>query len=295
MHRSSTVSMGIVTKVIYSLSAICLVCTLSLAAHRIAFGPAPQPDEDVVQSAAQPALPATASSRAGQPDALNESSPAEWRIAGLGDRSAIQRNDGSAPTTEATTHVHSGGDQGAVTGSSRALSTLTDTAPVLAGDSRPSASATVPVLLSAPAQSKGAAPAAPSKGGRLKDVFFGTNEGSACQPGERQFGLNDVPDLYVCVVLGGLTGKHVAQVTFLLPDGHVYQTMTAPFMTIDTPATTDPMVEVEGRRLEAKRAGWGANGDVMVTLPLPVAGTFITQYSLAGLWTVRVAVDGMTI
>ncbi len=42
-------------------------------------------------------------------------------------------------------------------------------------------------------------------------------------------------------------------------------------------------------------AGWGANGRVLVTAMLPVAGTFITQYNLAGSWTVRVALNGQVV
>ena len=33
-------------------------------------------------------------------------------------------------------------------------------------------------------------------------------------------------------------------------------------------------------------------GLTLVTTKLPVAGTFITQYTLAGVWTVQVALDG---
>ena len=66
-------------------------------------------------------------------------------------------------------------------------------------------------------------------------------------------------------------------------------------MTVDTPATADPMIEVEGRKLVAKRAGWGASGTTLVTARLPVSGTFITQYSLAGLWTVQVALNGKSL
>jgi hypothetical protein len=147
-----------------------------------------------------------------------------------------------------------------------------------------------PASSAAPAAA--AAAGASSAGGSVQDVLFSTSEGTACHSSEHQFILYDVPDLYVCAQFVGVSGKHVAKVIFVLPDGNVYQTMTVPFMTVDTPSTVDPMIEVDGRQLEAKRAGWGASGVSFVTVPLPVSGTFISQYGLAGLWTVRVVLDG---
>jgi len=132
----------------------------------------------------------------------------------------------------------------------------------------------------------------PSSGAKIVDVFFGTDESTVCQPGDRQFVLTEVPNLYVCVAYKGLSGKYGEELTFVLPDGHVYQTMPVPFMTHDVPPTADPTVDVGGRSLPATRAGWGANGTALVTAALPVSGTFITQYSLAGVWTVQVALDG---
>src|SRR5205823_13408885 len=88
------------------------------------------------------------------------------------------------------------------------------------------------------------------------------------------------------------TGHHPEQVRFSSPDDTPPQILTVPIMTISIPATVDPMMEVEGRTLEAKRAGWGASGTTLVTARLPVSGTFITQYSLTGLWTVQIALNG---
>jgi hypothetical protein len=71
--------------------------------------------------------------------------------------------------------------------------------------------------------------------------------------------------------------------------------MTVPFVTADS-TIENPTIELaDGRRLEARRAGWGANGETLVTAMLPVAGTFITQYTLAGLWTVQVSLNGQPV
>ena len=126
--------------------------------------------------------------------------------------------------------------------------------------------------------------------GQVKEVFFSEREETACQPGNQEFTLEDIRGLYVCVIWAGLAGTYAEQLTFVSPDGHVYQTLTQAFATAQAPALGT--VEVEGRRYAVKPAGWGANGETLVTAALPVAGTFITQYNLTGLWTVKVALNG---
>ena len=59
--------------------------------------------------------------------------------------------------------------------------------------------------------------------------------------------------------------------------------------------TTDLTIETEGQKLQVKPAGWGAKGEVLVTAALPVAGTHITQHTLAGAWTVQVRLNGQTL
>jgi len=129
--------------------------------------------------------------------------------------------------------------------------------------------------------------------GQVREVFFSDHEETACQPGDRQFALEDIRGLYVCVVWAGLAGTYAQQLTFVSPDGHVYQALTQAFATAQAPAMDT--VEVEGRRYAVTRAGWGANGETLVSAALPVAGTFITQYNLVGLWTVKVALNGQPI
>jgi hypothetical protein len=136
----------------------------------------------------------------------------------------------------------------------------------------------------------GLSPGGTANGPQVKDVFLGERAETACQPGARQFRLEDVQGLHVCVVWGGLAGAYAQQVTFVSPDGQVYQTLTQGFATAGTSATGT--VEVAGRRYDVKAAGWGANGDTLVTAALPVAGTYITKYNIAGLWTVKVALNG---
>ena len=129
---------------------------------------------------------------------------------------------------------------------------------------------------------------------QVRDVLYSDSADTACLPGNREFILEDVRGLYVCVVWSGLVGTYAQQVTFQSPDGHVYQTTTSAFATAQDPATGGTL-EFDGRAYPVKAAGWGAEGRVLVTAMLPVAGTFITQYNLAGLWTVKVSLNGQPI
>lgn len=128
----------------------------------------------------------------------------------------------------------------------------------------------------------------------VREVSFGEREETACASGAREFVLEDLLDLHVCIVWSGLAGTYVAQLTFLSPDGNVYQTMTLAFVTAGARAT-GAAVEVEGRQHKVKRAGWRGRGEAVVVATLPVAGTYITQHNLAGLWTVKISVNGQPV
>jgi hypothetical protein len=129
---------------------------------------------------------------------------------------------------------------------------------------------------------------------QMAEVLFGEREETACRPGHRDFVLDDLRDLHACIVLPGVEGTHYAQLTFLSPDGNVYQTMTLAFVTADAPLTK-PAVSLSGRQHKVKRAGWRGRGETVVIATLPVAGTHIAQHSLVGLWTVRIALDGQSL
>jgi hypothetical protein len=142
------------------------------------------------------------------------------------------------------------------------------------------------LLLCALTAAEGAPPSGP-----VREVFFGDREETACRPGQRDFVLEELRELYVCIVWAGLGGTYAAQVTFVAPDGNVYQTLTQAFVTAEAPATR-ATVEVAGRQHAVKRAGWGRRGETLVVATLPIAGTYITQHQLVGLWTVKIALDG---
>jgi hypothetical protein len=278
----------IAVKLIYAATATLVLCSVSLAAQRMFLDTRPNAaEEQVVESTS----PTTAGGVARRPTRSHEGREGDESVGPAQDplrrgpstpqepSPALGARDGSQPTEAVTPQV----GQAAGKGSWSLMSAVANVLSLGSGGAS-----------TAPAQATPNTPRAGSSatGGQVVDVYFGTDEGTVCQPGTREFELTAVPDLYVCVVWRGLSGKYAEQLTFVLPDGNVYQTMTVPFMTIDMPPTADPMIDIGGRKLEAKRAGWGANGITLVTAALPVSGTFITQYNLAGVWTVQVALDG---
>src|SRR5438046_10456353 len=111
---------------------------------------------------------------------------------------------------------------------------------------------------------------------QVREVFFGDREETVCQPGRREFVLDDLQGLYVCIVWSGLAGTYWTQLTFVSPDGHVYQTMTQAFVTPEARATV-ATVEVQGQQHGGKRAGWGRKGESVGVATLTMAGCDVTE------------------
>ncbi len=288
-------SRGFAIKVIYGLAASFLMLSVALAVQKTVLSQSHESGEEMERPASSTTATRVArvvvSSRGVASSDGEDEQPLD-PAAATTDRRMTQRSPASPQTPGAAP------DQAEVTSAPSAAPTAS--APAQPAWSKPFSALTgllssgggtsnAPATVAPPSASSARRP---SHNGQVTAVRFGTSEDTACHSDDRQFRFEDVGDLYVCVAWTGLSGKYAEQVTFLSPDGNVYQTVTVAFMTVDTPTTVDPMIEVEGRRLEAKRAGWGASGTTLVTARLPVSGTFITQYSLAGLWTVQVALNG---
>lgn len=129
-------------------------------------------------------------------------------------------------------------------------------------------------------------------------VYVGKETKHACRPhgprrSDRRLFLDEVRDLYVCVVWYGLAGTYVERLAFFLPDGHLYQVLTVPF---STPGASGPAeVEVDGRLVEVIEGQWAGKDETGVVTVLPVAGTYITQRNLVGTWRVDVSLNDQLI
>jgi hypothetical protein len=116
-------------------------------------------------------------------------------------------------------------------------------------------------------------------------IFFCTVRDVQCRNDDNQFYLNEVRDLFVFVAWGKVSGEHTARIRLLLPDGNLYQQTETRFTTQPQPAAAaSPQGKVQVARV--------SRGEPTTVLELPVAGTHITQRSLAGVWTVEVELDG---
>jgi hypothetical protein len=290
--------MRVARSVLYGLVASLLLFSLSGAIQRGFFGEVPDVGEDRLRQ----------TSRVGRAVARVVAAPSdEDDVAALSDeddvsidpavidsgqraakrRPATRQNGGSAPAQiEAGRSRTSAGD-GAVSAPpdgarSNPLSTLAGLFSSAVGGA-----ASVPATNPASAP-----PASPqSAGPQVREVFFGEREETACQPGGREFVLENLRDLQVCIVWAGLSGTYWTQIEFLSPDGHVYQTTTLAFVTPEATATV-AAVEVDGRQYEVRPAGWAQRGEAVVVATLPVAGTYITQHNLAGQWTAKISLNG---
>ncbi|HJZ64295.1 MAG TPA: hypothetical protein VKD70_08260 [Candidatus Acidoferrum sp.] len=91
--------------------------------------------------------------------------------------------------------------------------------------------------------------------------------------GSGSFSIGTMRDLSLDVEWQNVpAGTHTQQITLVQPNGVVYQTVSHGFSVPD-----------------------GTLGSPAVNDLIPVAGTFITQRSLTGQWSVEISLDGKTI
>src|SRR5438132_2763525 len=308
--------MRVARSVLYGLVSCLMLFSLSWAVQRGFFGEAPDVGEDRLRQTSRVGRP-VARVVAAPSDEEDVSAPSDEDDMAIdpadidsGQRAAkrgpaTRQKGGSAPDqSEAGSSRTSAGDRAVSAPPDRArsnpLSTLAALFSSAAGGaasvpasnpaSAPPASAphaSVPAASAPPASPQSASP-------QVREVFFGEREETVCQPGGREFMLENLRDLQVCIVWAGLSGTYWTQLEFLSPDGHVYQTMTQAFVTPEATATVGT-VEVQGRPYQVRQAGWARPGEAVVVATLPVAGTYITQYNLAGPWTVKISLNGRPI
>src|SRR5438128_6728922 len=308
--------MRVARSVLYGLVSCLMLFSLSWAVQRGFFGEAPDVGEDrlrqtsrvgrpVARVVAAPSDEDDASAPADEDDVAIDPADIDSGQRAAKQGSAIRQNAGSAPDrSEAGSSRTFAGDRAVSAPPDRArsnpLSTLAGLFSSAAGGaaSVPASSPASAPPASAPPASVPAASAPPaspqSVSPQVREVFFGEREETVCQPGGREFMLENLRDLQVCIGWAGLSGTYWTQLEFLSPDGHVYQTMTQAFVTPEATATVGT-VEVQGRPYQVRPAGWARPGEAVVVATLPVAGTYITQYNLAGPWTVKISLNGRPI
>ncbi len=111
-------------------------------------------------------------------------------------------------------------------------------------------------------------------------LFFCENNNVQCRTELSRFDLDVIRDLYVFAAWKQVSGEHTQHIRFVLPDGNTYQTLETKFTTQATSQTQGVQPTVLSR------------GEPTTVSMMPVAGSHITQRSLAGTWIVELYLDG---
>ena len=127
----------------------------------------------------------------------------------------------------------------------------------------------------------------PSKA--VTEVFFCESPTTECRSTNSTFTVGKLRDIYVFVTWPNVSGDLVQTVEFFLPDGSLYLKKETPFRA----STALPRARaVPGAAPVVDAFLTSSRGAPTVITPLAVAGTYITQRSLLGTWTVRVRLGG---
>lgn len=149
------------------------------------------------------------------------------------------------------------------------------------------------------------------------EIFFCETYETSCRSNADRFAIDDTRELFVFVTVPGVVGEHVETVEFVLPDGEIYQRKKTQFAVGDATSPTNltnDSVETRPLRVapeaEARQLIADANlqhesgvpalltnsrGETTLITVLPIAGTYITQRALAGIWQVRVWLDDQVV
>jgi hypothetical protein len=123
-------------------------------------------------------------------------------------------------------------------------------------------------IIAAPAAAAYRAPSRPPA--TIELIGINAQGRAVPKPGLLLRGLRDLQ----IKVWWAVPGRHVQTLKVIAPDGSLYQTLTATF-------------EADVNRRRTAQHG----GDTLVQTLLPVAGTWITEYSMEGHWTIEVYMD----
>lgn len=150
----------------------------------------------------------------------------------------------------------------------------------------------------------------PEQLGRQVEFFFCETHEPSCRSNADSFSIDETRDLFVFVTLPGVRGQHLETVEFILPDGEIYQRKTTQFQIGDGGLASEPKWNGQDGEVappvEASHLISNANlqhesgipalltysrGEATLLTALPIAGTYIAQRALTGIWQVRVLLD----
>lgn len=121
------------------------------------------------------------------------------------------------------------------------------------------------------------------------EIFFCDVSTTDCRSSNSTFTVGALRDLYVFVTWPNVIGDLLQTVEFYLPDGTLYMKKDTPFRVLSGGSTA---LAVPGATPVPDQFLTSSQGVPTVVTMLPVAGTYITQYNLLGIWSVRVLLNG---
>ncbi|MFI5338951.1 MAG: hypothetical protein ACHQ7N_03835 [Candidatus Methylomirabilales bacterium] len=136
---------------------------------------------------------------------------------------------------------------------------------------------------------RGYVPPLAGPAGSVRLTFEGLRStGQALWSGDH-FSAEALRDLLLSVEYQALApGPHTQRLQLYLPDGALYQQVTT---AIEAGGAGKPAAEAHPEQGMTPRAPGAQPGREQVVTRLPVGGTWITQYSLYGIWRVEVYLD----
>jgi hypothetical protein len=144
---------------------------------------------------------------------------------------------------------------------------------------------------------------------RRPEIFYCETPDTSCRTTQDAFPIADLRDLFVFVAWPNVSGQHVQNVEFFLPDGSLYSSKktrfsiggashvaaVAPeFKNEVAPVPPAPHLMADANKVHPEGIPtllMKSRGDSAILTVLPVGGTYITQRNLSGTWRVRVLLD----
>jgi hypothetical protein len=125
-------------------------------------------------------------------------------------------------------------------------------------------------------------------------LVFNESASTHTGPAPQQFSVHSVRELFIHSVWSDLTGEHTETRKFYSPSGELYYEKLTPFSTeIDAPVPYERPVSIP-HASSIQATPLDTNGNVIVTDYLSVGGTWISDRSMTGIWTVEIYLDDAT-
>lgn len=125
-------------------------------------------------------------------------------------------------------------------------------------------------------------------------LSFNQSAAYSASPPTGEFSVQSVRELFIHTVWSDLKGDHTETRKFYSPSGELYYEKLTAFSTnIEAPVPFERPVSIP-HSASVQATPLDANGNVIVSDYLSIAGTWISDRAMTGIWTVEVYLDDAT-